>query len=119
MLNPQFSSETNAELSGFPRMRIEHWSDSERCIPASHVKSNRCSNDCQNRRRVCRLSDRYENQQAVEDRRSGASRCDVGIWHETYVVKPGNYEAIYSGMPPHGLGKIGQLVQVQPVADPT
>jgi hypothetical protein len=44
------------------------------------------------------------------NRRSGASRSDVGIWHETYVVKPGNYEAIYSGMPPHGLGKVGQLV---------
>jgi hypothetical protein len=24
---------------------------------------------------------------------------DVGIWHETYVVQPGRYEAIYGGMP--------------------
>ena len=44
------------------------------------------------------------------NRRVGNSRGDVGIWHETYVVKPGNYEAVYSGMPPYGLGKVGKLV---------
>ena len=38
------------------------------------------------------------------------SRGDVGIWHETYTIKPGQYEAVYSGMPPFGLGKIGNLV---------
>ena len=38
------------------------------------------------------------------------SRGDVGIWHETYRVDAGAYEAIYSGMPPHGLGKAGRLV---------
>jgi hypothetical protein len=40
----------------------------------------------------------------------GRSRSDVGIWHETYVIKPGNYENVYSGMPPFGLGKVGKLV---------
>jgi len=44
------------------------------------------------------------------NRRVGGSRSDVGIWHETYLIKPGNYEAIYSGMPPYGLGKVGTLV---------
>ena len=44
------------------------------------------------------------------NRRVGNSRGDVGIWHETYVVKPGQYEAIYSGMPPYGLGKFAKLV---------
>lgn len=34
----------------------------------------------------------------------------TGIWHETYLVKAGNYEAIYGNMPPHGLGKAGSLV---------
>ncbi len=29
----------------------------------------------------------------------------VGIWHETYMVQSGNYEAIYSNMPPFGLAK--------------
>ncbi len=40
----------------------------------------------------------------------GKSRGDVGIWHETYLIDPGHYEAIYSGMPPLGLGKIGKLM---------
>lgn len=30
----------------------------------------------------------------------------VGIWHETYVVKPGQYESIYANMPAFGLGKV-------------
>ena len=34
----------------------------------------------------------------------------VGIWHETYTVKPGGYENIYVNMPPFGLGRAG-LVQ--------
>ena len=40
------------------------------------------------------------------------SRGDVGIWHETYLIKRGQYESIYSGMPPFGLGKVGKLVPV-------
>ena len=44
------------------------------------------------------------------NRRVGNSRGDVGIWHETYMVKPGQYENVYSGMPPYGLGKVGKLV---------
>ncbi|HWB32962.1 MAG TPA: DUF4188 domain-containing protein [Acidobacteriaceae bacterium] len=44
------------------------------------------------------------------NRRMGASRGDVGIWHETYHVEPGQYESVYSGMPPFGLGKAGKLV---------
>ncbi len=35
---------------------------------------------------------------------------DVGIWHETYLVKPGAYETIYHHMPPFGLGRAGTLV---------
>ncbi len=44
------------------------------------------------------------------NKRMKASRGDVGIWHETYLVAPGRYEAIYSGMPPYGLGRVGRLV---------
>ncbi len=36
----------------------------------------------------------------------------TGIWHETYLVRVGEYEAIYSNMPPHGLGKAAKLVSV-------
>lgn len=35
------------------------------------------------------------------------TRGDVGIWHETYRVRSGEYESVYSGMPPFGLGKAG------------
>jgi hypothetical protein len=34
---------------------------------------------------------------------------DVGIWHETYVVRGGAYENIYANMPPYGLGAAGVL----------
>ena len=37
--------------------------------------------------------------------RVGRARSDVGIWHETYKVKAGEYECVYSGMPPIGLAK--------------
>jgi hypothetical protein len=33
-----------------------------------------------------------------------------GIWHETYLVRAGEYEAIYANMPAFGLGKAGTLV---------
>ncbi|SHE55349.1 protein of unknown function [Loktanella atrilutea] len=38
------------------------------------------------------------------------SRGDVGIWHETYLVRAGDFEAIYSGMPPYGLGRVAERV---------
>jgi hypothetical protein len=31
-------------------------------------------------------------------------------WHETYLVKAGQYEAVYGNMPARGLGKAGRLV---------
>jgi hypothetical protein len=46
---------------------------------------------------------------AVFNRRVGKSRGDVGIWHETYLVREGEYEAVYSGMPAVGLGAAGSL----------
>ena len=42
-------------------------------------------------------------------RRVGKS-TRAGIWHETYLVRAGEYEAIYGNMPPHGLGKAATLV---------
>jgi hypothetical protein len=32
---------------------------------------------------------------------------DIGIWHETYRVRAGEYEAIYGNMPRVGLAKVG------------
>lgn len=39
-----------------------------------------------------------------------SSNGDVGIWHETYVIHPGQYENIYNNMPPFGLGAVGKVV---------
>ncbi len=46
------------------------------------------------------------------NRRMRSSRGDVGIWHETYLVPAGRYEAIYSGMPDFGLAKAAGRVAV-------
>ena len=37
------------------------------------------------------------------------SHGDVGIWHETYVIAPGQYENVYNNMPAWGLGVAGTL----------
>lgn len=41
-----------------------------------------------------------------EARQSGS----VGIWHETYLVEPGHYEALYANMPVSGLAKATEHV---------
>jgi len=41
-----------------------------------------------------------------EARRSGAA----GIWHETYLIEPGHFEAIYANMPRFGLAKATEHV---------
>ena len=37
--------------------------------------------------------------------RAVGTRGDVGIWHETYRSRPGDYESIYVNMPAFGLAK--------------
>ncbi len=44
------------------------------------------------------------------NKRTG-SNGDVGIWHETYRVRPGDYECIYNNMPAYGAGRAGKLVE--------
>lgn len=34
----------------------------------------------------------------------------VGIWHETYCVRAGEYECVYGNMPPFGLAKASERV---------
>ncbi|MFN7056655.1 DUF4188 domain-containing protein [Hyphomonas sp.] len=38
-----------------------------------------------------------------------AKNGDVGIWHETYTVRPGDFRNIYGNMPAYGLGLAGRL----------
>jgi hypothetical protein len=45
------------------------------------------------------------------NRRVGADG-DVGVWHETYQVGPGRYEAVYVNMPAFGLAAAGAHVPV-------
>lgn len=40
----------------------------------------------------------------------------TGIWHETFLVRAGEYESIYGNMPPYGLGAATELV---PLAEAT
>lgn len=35
-----------------------------------------------------------------------------GIWHETFLVRSGEYEAVYGNMPPFGLAKATELIPV-------
>ena len=51
------------------------------------------------------------------NRRMTDARGDVGIWHETYRIHAGDYEAIYSGMPPFGLGQAGKLSKITEAGD--
>lgn len=42
--------------------------------------------------------------------RASRGNTAVGVYHETYVVKPGSYEAVYVNMPAFGLAKAGMSV---------
>jgi hypothetical protein len=37
------------------------------------------------------------------------SNGDVGIWHETYLIRNGAYENVYNNMPAFGMGVAGEL----------
>ncbi len=37
---------------------------------------------------------------------------DVGIWHELYTIRPGDFEAIYDNMPQFGMAKAGQHLPI-------
>jgi hypothetical protein len=46
------------------------------------------------------------------NKRMRESRGDVGIWHETYLIRSGQYESVYSGMPRWGLAKAGAMIPI-------
>ncbi|MGW0820868.1 DUF4188 domain-containing protein [Streptomyces sp. NPDC002845] len=45
--------------------------------------------------------------------KAGKVRAHVGLWHETYVVPEGSYEAIYAYMPPFGLAAAHGVLPVE------
>jgi len=40
------------------------------------------------------------------------SSGDVGVWHETYQIEPGKFEAIYTNMPKYGLAQAGKYIKI-------
>ena len=46
----------------------------------------------------------------AEFNRLVGSNGDVGIWHETYRVRPGDFECVYHNMPPFGLARATRTV---------
>ncbi|MGD9934995.1 MAG: DUF4188 domain-containing protein [Dehalococcoidia bacterium] len=46
----------------------------------------------------------------VKFNKAVGSNGDVGIWHETFLVPAGQYEAIYNNMPRTGLGAVAEVV---------
>jgi len=50
------------------------------------------------------------------NRRVGA-KGDVGIWHETYAVRAGEYESVYVNMPEFGLAQAGRHLPVAAKGD--
>lgn len=48
----------------------------------------------------------------AEFNRKVSSNGDVGIWHETYLIKKGCHESIYNNMPRFGLAKAGKHINI-------
>jgi hypothetical protein len=46
----------------------------------------------------------------VKFNREIGSNGDIGIWHETFLVRAGEYECIYNNMPLRGLAKASKYV---------
>ena len=46
----------------------------------------------------------------AEFNRKVGGNGSVGIFHESYLVKAGQYECVYANMPRHGLAKAGEVV---------
>ena len=46
----------------------------------------------------------------AEFNKAVASSGDVGIWHETYVIKPGQFECVYNNMPRFGLSRAFETI---------
>jgi hypothetical protein len=45
--------------------------------------------------------------------RAMGTNGEVGIWHETYLIRAGDHESVYGNMPPIGLGLAGGLKPVE------
>ena len=60
--------------------------------------------------RYAKAADRVHRPAWAAFNRAVGSNGDVGIWHEAYRVRPGDYECLYNNMPAFGLGRATRLV---------
>jgi Monooxygenase af470-like len=51
------------------------------------------------------------------NRRVRTTSGDVGIWHETFLVRAGEYETLYGSMPRVGLALAGRHLPVNPARE--
>lgn len=79
-------------LGGIPPVVIQYWKSFEQL--EAYAKD--------------RSSEHYPAWKAFNQRIK--SNGDVGIWHETFKVREGEYECIYNNMIRYGLGKVGELI---------
>ncbi len=93
--NPEAGLLGYRQVIGLPPMIIQYWRSFE------HLEA------------YARSRDREHFPAWVKFNKRVASNGDVGIWHETYKVAAGQYEAVYNNMPAYGLGKIAELVPAE------
>ncbi len=46
----------------------------------------------------------------VKFNKNVGSNGDIGIWHESYLVRAGEYECVYNNVPARGLAKAGTAI---------
>ncbi len=78
-------------LSGRTLMTIQYWRSFEQLHAYAHMK------------------DKEHLPAWAAFNRSVGGNGAVGIFHETYLVKAGEYETVYANMPPFGLGLAGTI----------
>ena len=79
-------------VSGLTVMVLQYWRSFEQLHTYAHAR------------------DRKHLPAWTEFNRKVGGNGSVGIFHETYVVKDGQYESVYANMPRFGLGKAGEMV---------
>jgi hypothetical protein len=63
--------------------------------------------------KICHYVSREVNMDDIVQKRMTAEvEGDVGIWHESYLLKNNNYECVYNNMPVFGLAKATNHIPV-------
>ncbi|MCB9597985.1 MAG: DUF4188 domain-containing protein [Sandaracinaceae bacterium] len=96
-----------AELEANPEHGLLGWESGGLGSPSVMIQYWRSSEDLM---RYARSQDHEHLPAWSAFRKRVASTDAVGIWHETFVVSPSDYECVYANMPAFGLGKVGSLV---------